>query len=57
MTGVVSDARRQLLHPSRGRAPRVARRMRMQGLAFLVQEHGLCGPGEAGEEIVMVAGR
>lgn len=31
--------------------------MRMQGLAFLMQEHGLHGAGEAGEEIVMVAGR
>jgi len=31
--------------------------MRMQGLAFLAREHGLRGPGEAGEEIVMVAGR
>jgi SAM-dependent methyltransferase len=31
--------------------------VRWQGLGFLAQEHGLFGPGEAGEEIVMVAGR
>ncbi len=28
---------------------------RLQGLAFLVREHGLRGPGETGEEIVIVA--
>ena len=28
----------------------------LQGLGFLAREHGLFGPGEAGEEIVMVAG-
>ena len=28
---------------------------RLQGLGFLAREHGLFGPREAGEEIVMVA--
>jgi len=31
--------------------------LRMQGRAFLAREHGLFGPRDAGEEIVMVAGR
>jgi len=31
--------------------------MRIKGLGFLAWEHGLFGPREAGEEIVMVAGR
>ena len=31
--------------------------MRIQGLGFMAWEHGLFGPREAGEEIVMVVGR
>jgi 2-polyprenyl-3-methyl-5-hydroxy-6-metoxy-1,4-benzoquinol methylase len=31
--------------------------MRMQRLGFIVREHGLFGPRETGEEIVMIAGR
>lgn len=40
-----------------GSPERIGASLRLQGLAFLAREHGLRGPGEAGEEIVMVAGR
>jgi len=40
-----------------GSPERTEASLRLQGLGFLAREHGLRGPGEAGEEIVMVAGR
>ncbi|OPY57223.1 MAG: hypothetical protein A4E49_00091 [Methanosaeta sp. PtaU1.Bin112] len=40
-----------------GSSERTEALLRLQGLGFLAQEHGLRGPREAGEEIVMVAGR
>lgn len=40
-----------------GSPERTGALVRWQGLGFLAQEHGLRGAGEAGEEVVMVAGR